>query len=71
MVTGTPIDALTQVVHRSKAIDTAKAWTQRLKDVVPRQQYEVNIQGIVAGKVVSSERKSPFRKDVTAGLYGG
>lgn len=71
MVTGTPLDALTQIVHRSKGVETARSWVQRLREVVPRQQYEVNIQGIVANKVVASERKSPFRKDVTAGLYGG
>lgn len=71
MLTGTPLDALAQIVHRTKATDAAKYWAQRLKDVVPRQQYEVNIQAIVAGRVVASERKSAYRKDVTAGLYGG
>lgn len=71
LVSGTPLDALAQILHRSKAVDAARSWTQRLKEIVPRQQYEVVIQAVVAGKVVSSERKSAYRKDVTAGLYGG
>ncbi|PWN32250.1 GTP-binding protein lepa [Meira miltonrushii] len=71
LLTGTPLDALSQIVHRSKAVDVAKVWTQKLKDIVPRQQYEVNIQAMVGGRVVSSEKKTAYRKDVTAGLYGG
>ncbi|UZJ52663.1 hypothetical protein CBS101457_001983 [Exobasidium rhododendri] len=71
LVSGTPLDALAQIVHRTKSVDVARAWTQKLKDVVPRQQYELVIQGLVGNKVVSSERKSAYRKDVTAGLYGG
>ncbi|MCO5565431.1 hypothetical protein L7F22_019104 [Adiantum nelumboides] len=71
LLTGTPLDALSQIVHRSKAVDVAKVWTQKLKEIVPRQQYEVNIQAMVGGRVVSSEKKSAYRKDVTAGLYGG
>lgn len=71
LLTGTPLDALSQIVHRSKAVDIARSWTQKLKDIVPRQQYEVNIQAMVGGRVVSSEKKTAYRKDVTAGLYGG
>jgi len=71
LVSGTPLDALAQIVHRSKSVDAARAWTQKLKDIVPRQQYELVIQGMVGNKVVSSEKKSAYRKDVTAGLYGG
>jgi translation elongation factor EF-4 len=71
VVSGSPLDALAQIVHRSKAYDVAKAWVQRLKDIIPRQQYEIVIQAVLAGKVISSERKSAYRKDVTAKLYGG
>jgi translation elongation factor EF-4 len=62
---------LAQIIHRSKAVDAARVWTKKLKDTIPRQQYEIVIQGVVGGKVVSSEKKSAYRKDVTAGLYGG
>jgi elongation factor 4 len=71
LLTGTPLDALAQIVHRSKAFEVAKHWTSKLRDVVPRQQYEVNIQAVVSGRVISAEKKSAYRKDVTAGLYGG
>ncbi|EPQ31887.1 uncharacterized protein PFL1_00086 [Pseudozyma flocculosa PF-1] len=71
-VSGAPVDALAMVLHRSKAISTARSWVKKLKEVVPRQQFEVSIQaGFGGSKVLARETLSAYRKDVTAGLYGG
>lgn len=59
------------VLHRSKATLVGRAWAKKLKDVVPRQYFEIAIQAFVSGKVVARETISAFRKDVTAGMYGG
>lgn len=67
----TPVDALELVIHRSKAQYYARQWVRRLKDAIPRQQFEIKIQGCVGSKVLASETQSAYRKDVTAGLYGG
>lgn len=71
LVAATPVDALELVLHRSKAMFYARQWVRRLKDAIPRQQFEIKIQGCVGSKVIASETQSAYRKDVTAGLYGG
>ncbi|PWN23052.1 GTP-binding protein lepa [Microstroma glucosiphilum] len=70
-LSGTPIDALSMILHRSKATAEGRIWAKKLKDVVPRQYFEVAVQAFVGGKVVARETVSAYRKDVTAGMYGG
>ncbi|KAN0066460.1 Translation factor guf1 mitochondrial [Thecaphora frezii] len=71
-VSGAQVDALAMVLHRAKAVSTARAWVKKLKEIVPRQQFEVSIQaGFGGSKVLARENLSAYRKDVTAGLYGG
>ena len=71
LVAGESVDALSQIVVRGKAYRTGKALVERLKEIIPRQQFEVSLQASVGGKVVAAEKVPAFRKDVTAKLYGG
>jgi translation elongation factor EF-4 len=71
LLNGKPVDALAMVVHSSAAPTIGKAWVKKLKDVLPRQLFELAIQAAVGGKIVARESLSAMRKDVTAGLYGG
>lgn len=66
-----PVEAFSQVIHRSQVERKAKEVVERLKDLIPRQNFEVKIQAAMGGKIIASERLSAFRKDVTAKLYGG
>ncbi|KAG9046410.1 Translation factor guf1 mitochondrial [Tulasnella sp. UAMH 9824] len=68
---GKPIDALAMVVHKSNIQKIGRIWTKKLKEVIPRQLFEVAIQATIGSKVQSRETISAIRKDVTAGLYGG
>ena len=63
LVSGTPVDALSTICHRSKAQATGKEWASKLKSSIPRQQYEVAIQAMAAGKVIARESLSAYRKD--------
>ena len=65
------VDALSFIVHSSKAQSEGRRITEKLKELIPRQNFEIKIQAAVGAKVIASERISPFRKDVTSGLYGG
>lgn len=71
LLNGKPVDALALVVHRSFAQSIGRAWVKKLKDVLPRQLFELSIQAAIGNKVVARESLSAMRKDVTAGLYGG
>lgn len=70
-LSGTPIDSLSMIMHRSKAVLAGRAFVKKLKDVVPRQYFEIAIQALVGGKVVARETVKAYRRDVTAGMYGG
>lgn len=68
---GKPVDALAIIVSKEKSMRVGKAWVKKLREVVPRQLFEIAIQATVGSKVIARETLSAQRKDVTAGLYGG
>lgn len=71
LLNGKPVDALATICHKSAAQTLGRQWTKKLREVVPRQLYELAIQAAVGRNVVARESLSAMRKDVTAGLYGG
>ena len=71
LVNGEKVDALSMIVHKDKARDWGVKICDRLKDEIPRHQFKVAIQGAIGSTIISRSTISPFRKDVTAKLYGG
>ncbi len=71
LLLGEPADALSSIVHRSEAHDVGNIVCKRLKEVIPKAQFEIPIQAAINSKVVARETISALRKDVTGYLYGG
>jgi len=70
-IAGEPVDALAVMVHRSETLAVGRSVVTKLKDVIPRQQFQVGLQAAVGGKFIAREDISAYRKDVTGYLYGG
>ena len=70
-VAGEMVDALSVMVHRSEAEALGRTIVKKLKEVIPRQNFQVALQAAIGGRFIAREDLSAYRKDVTTGLYGG